>query len=89
MAVQSQPKRAVEAAYDRSLAGALRTIDGNVSTVSGGLSMEQPYLMLDFFEKTANGQVFSRVATEDGLAEIGSAGLPSAPEPLRPGAPQF
>ena len=82
-------KEQVDAAYDRSLAGALRTIDGNVSTRSGGLSMEQPYLMLEFFENTANGHVFYRVATEDGLAEIGNPALPLPPEPLRSGEPQF
>ena len=37
-----------------------------------GLSLEQPYLMLEFFELTANGNVYYRVATEDGLAEIGN-----------------
>lgn len=28
--------------------------------------------MLEFFELTANGNVYYRVATEDGLAEIGN-----------------
>ena len=82
-------KEQVGAAYDRSLAGALRTIDGNISTASGGLSMEQPYLMLEFFEQTANAQVFYRVATEDGLAEIGSPALPMPPEALVTGEAQF
>jgi len=66
----------VDSAYDRSLAGALRAINLNVSTASGGLAMEQPYLLLEFFELTAQGQVYYRVATEDGLAEIGNPELP-------------
>lgn len=51
--------------------------------------MEQPYLMLEFFELTANGSVYYRVATEDGLAEIGSPGLPLPEKPLISGQPQF
>ena len=82
-------KEQVDIAYDRSLAGALRAIDLNISTASGGLSMEQPYLMLEFFELTANGRVYFRVATEDGLAEIGSPGLPMPDHLLRPGEPHF
>ena len=58
----------VDRAYDRALAGALRSIDHNISTASGGLSLEQPYLILEFFELTANGSLYYRVATEDGLA---------------------
>lgn len=82
-------KDQVDIAYDRSLAGALRAIDLNISTASGGLSMEQPYMMLEFFELTANGRVYFRVATEDGLAEIGSPGLPMPAQPLRVGEPHF
>ncbi|MEI2416547.1 sensor histidine kinase N-terminal domain-containing protein [Orrella sp. JC864] len=82
-------KEQVDAAYDRSLAGALRAIDLNISTASGGLSMEQPYLMLEFFELTANGTVYYRVATEDGLAEIGSPGLPLPDPRPRSGEPVF
>ena len=67
-----QLRNQVDIAYDRSLSGALRSIDHNISTASGGLSLEQPYLMLEFFELTANGNVYYRVATEDGLAEIGN-----------------
>lgn len=78
-----------DAAYDRSLLGALRSIDHNISTASGGLALEQPYLMLEFFELTANGDVYYRVATEDGLAEIGSQDLPLSPEPLVSGQAQF
>ncbi|OCZ77870.1 histidine kinase, partial [Achromobacter xylosoxidans] len=84
-----QLRNQVDIAYDRSLAGALRAIDHNISTASGGLAMEQPYLMLEFFELTANGSVFYRVATEDGLAEIGHPGLPMPSQPLVSGEPQF
>jgi len=44
---------AANAAYDRSLLGALKSIDANISTASGGLSAELPYSMLEFFELTA------------------------------------
>ena len=84
-----QLRNQVDMAYDRSLAGALRAIDHNISTASGGLAMEQPYLMLEFFELTANGSVFYRVATEDGLAEIGHPDLPMPDRPLESGEPQF
>ncbi|MDM9561743.1 MULTISPECIES: sensor histidine kinase [Bordetella] len=84
-----QLRTQVDLAYDRSLSGALRSIDHNISTASGGLAMEQPYLMLEFFELTANGSVYYRVATEDGLAEIGSPGLPLPEKPLISGQPQF
>jgi two-component system sensor histidine kinase TctE len=80
---------AADAAYDRSLLGAVKSIDSSISTASGGLGVELPYRMLEFFELTAQGQVFYRVATEDGLVEIGSAGLPTAPQPLKTGEPQF
>ncbi|KDB97045.1 sensor histidine kinase [Bordetella bronchiseptica] len=84
-----QLRNQVDIAYDRSLSGALRSIDHNISTASGGLSLEQPYLMLEFFELTANGNVYYRVATEDGLAEIGNPQLPLPPQPLVSGQPQF
>jgi two-component system sensor histidine kinase TctE len=45
--------------------------------------------MLELFQLTAAGEVFFRVGTENGLMEIGSPGLPSAPKPLRTGVPQF
>ena len=80
---------AADAAYDRSLLGAVKSIDSSISTASGGLGVELPYRMLEFFELTAQGQVFYRVATEDGLVEIGSANLPAPPKPLQTGAPQF
>ncbi|MBL0919110.1 MAG: sensor histidine kinase [Hydrogenophaga sp.] len=80
---------AADAAYDRSLLGAVKSIDSSISTASGGLGVELPYRMLEFFELTAQGQVFYRVATEDGLVEIGSPGLPQPPSPLEAGRPQF
>jgi len=80
---------AADAAYDRSLLGAVKSIDSSISTASGGLGVELPYRMLEFFELTANGQVYYRVATEDGLVEIGSSDLPPPPSPLQSGKPQF
>jgi two-component system, OmpR family, sensor histidine kinase TctE len=80
---------AANAAYDRSLLGAIKSIDANISTDSGGLGVELPYRMLEFFELTASGQVYYRVATEDGLVEIGHADLPPPPRALLTGQPQF
>ncbi len=80
---------AADAAYDRSLLGAVKSIDSSISTASGGIGVEMPYRMLEFFELTAQGQVFYRVATEDALVEIGSADLPAPPQPLKTGQPQF
>lgn len=80
---------ATNAAYDRSLFGAVKSIDANISTESGGLGVELPYRMLEFFELTASGQVYYRVATEDGLVEIGNADLPPPQRTLVTGRPQF
>lgn len=80
---------AADGAYDRSLLGAVKSIDSSISTASGGLGVELPYRMLEFFELTANGKVYYRVATEDGLVEIGSSGLPLPAQPLLSGKPQF
>ncbi|MCF8160659.1 MAG: sensor histidine kinase [Polaromonas sp.] len=80
---------AANAAYDRSLLGAIKSMDANISTASGGLSVELPYRMLEFFELTANGRVFYRVASGDGLVEIGNADLPAPTRPLVNGQPQF
>ncbi len=77
------------AAFDRSLLGAVKAMDANISTASGGLSVELPYRLLEFFELTASGQVFYRVASADSLVEIGDAGLPPPPLPLVDGQPQF
>jgi two-component system sensor histidine kinase TctE len=80
---------AADAAYDRSLLGAIKSIDANISTESGGLGVELPYRMLEFFELTASGQVYYRIATEDGLVEIGNADLPPPPQALQTGRPVF
>lgn len=80
---------AANSAYDRSLLGAIKALDANVSTPGGGLAVETPYTLFEFFELTASGQVYFRVATEDGLVEIGSADLPPPPKPLQTGKPQF
>ncbi|WP_256353883.1 sensor histidine kinase [Variovorax sp. dw_308] len=80
---------AANAAYDRSLLGAIKAIDANISTESGGLSVELPYRMLEFFELTASGQVYYRVATDDALVEIGNADLPAPAGTLVTGQPRF
>lgn len=80
---------AADAAYDRSLFGAIKSIDANISTASGGIGVELPYRLLEFFELTAGGEVHFRIATEDGLVELGSADLPAPPLPLATGRPQF
>lgn len=80
---------AANAAYDRSLYGAIKAIDANVSTAGGGIGVELPYRMLEFFQLTASGNVYFRVATEDGLVEVGSADLPRPARPLVTGMPQF
>lgn len=77
------------AAFDRSLLGAVKAMDANISTASGGLSVELPYRMLEFFELTASGQVFYRVASDDNLVEIGNDGLPPPPLQMVDGQPQF
>ncbi|MEP7084213.1 MAG: sensor histidine kinase N-terminal domain-containing protein [Betaproteobacteria bacterium] len=80
---------ASNAAYDRSLLGAIKAIDANISTASGGLGVELPYRMLEFFQLTASGSVYYRVATENGMVEIGDSNLPRPPRPLVTGQPQF
>lgn len=80
---------AANAAFDRSLLGAIKAMDANISTASGGLAVELPYRMLEFFELTANGQVFYRVASGDGLVEIGNAQLPAPPGLLVDAVPRF
>lgn len=82
-------RSAVNAAFDRSLFGAVKAIDANVSTESGGLAVELPYVLFEFFELTANGPVYYRVATQDGLVEIGSPDLPLPAQPLRERQPHF
>lgn len=78
----------VNAAFDRSLAGALRSIEVNVRTESG-LAMEQPFYMLEFLELTTRSTVFFRVATEDNLSEIGYTELPLPDQPLLTNQPVF
>lgn len=82
-------RRAADTAYDRSLLGALKSIDANVSTESGGLALELPYRLFEFFELTSSGPVQYRVATADGLVELGSPDLPPPPRALQLGVPQF
>lgn len=80
---------AADAAYDRSLLGAIKSIDANISTASGGLGVEVPFRMLEFFQLTADGRVYFRVATEDGLVEIGDPALPAPSGALVTGQPLF
>lgn len=80
---------AANAAYDRSLLGAVKSIEASISTASGGLAVELPYRMLEFFELTASGPVHYRIATDDGLVEIGTTELPPPRQPLVTGQPQF
>ncbi|WP_342129248.1 sensor histidine kinase [Hydrogenophaga sp. OTU3427] len=80
---------AANAAYDRSLLGAIKALDNNVSTASGGLAVELPYRLFEFFQLTATGSVYFRVATADGLVEIGHPDLPLPAVPLKPGQPVF
>lgn len=86
---RSDSVAAANAAYDRSLLGAIKALDLNVSTVSGGLAVELPYRLFEFFQLTATGSVYFRVATADGLVEIGNPDLPTPPRALLPGQPQF
>lgn len=80
---------AANSAYDRSLLGVIKAIDANVSTATGGLAVELPYGLFELFELTASGSVHFRVATADGLVEIGSPDLPPPPAPLVTGKPVF
>lgn len=65
-----------DSAYDRSLAGAVRAIDANISTESGGVGVELPYNLFAFFQLTAQGKVYFNVSTSDGLVQIGDVLLP-------------
>jgi two-component system, OmpR family, sensor histidine kinase TctE len=80
---------AANAAFDRSLHGAIKSVDANVSTASGGLAVELPYRLFEFFQLTARGNVYFRVATADGLVEIGSPDLPQPEEAPAIGVPAF
>ena len=81
--------QAANAAFDRSLLGAIKSLDANVSVESGGLAVELPYRLFEFFQLTASGNVYFRVATSDGLVEIGHADLPPPPQGSRVGEPAF
>jgi two-component system sensor histidine kinase TctE len=63
-------------AYDRSVAGAVRAIDANISTESGGVGVELPYNLFEFFQLTAQGPVYFNISTSDGLVQIGDVLLP-------------
>ena len=80
---------ALEAANapDRSLLGALKSIDANISTASGGLSAELPYSMLEFFELTASGSVVLSRGVVRRAGGLGNADL--ARWRLEPGVPRF
>ncbi|WP_428424617.1 sensor histidine kinase [Pararhizobium sp.] len=65
-----------DSAYDRSLAGAVRAVDANISTESGGVGVELPYNLFEFFQLTAQGAVYFNVSTSDGLVQIGDVLLP-------------
>ena len=80
---------AANSAYDRSLLGALKALDANISTESGGLAIELPYRLFEFFELTASGPVYFRIATSDGLVELGSADLPVPGKDFDEGVPVF
>lgn len=75
-------KQQVNQAFDRTLAGALRSIEVNLRTDSGGLSMEQPFYLLEFVELTIQSKVYFRIVTDDGLSEIGYQQLPLPEVPL-------
>ena len=80
---------AANAAYDRSLLGAIKSLDLNVSTDKGGLAVELPYRLFEFFQLTANGSVYFRVATADGLIELGNTDLPPPPPGIEAGVARF
>ncbi|SIQ86834.1 two-component system, OmpR family, sensor histidine kinase TctE [Rhizobium sp. RU33A] len=68
-----------DSAYDRSLAGAIRAIDANISSESGGVGVELPYNLFAFFQLTAQGTVYFNVSTSDNLVQIGDVLLPKTP----------
>lgn len=82
-------RKQITVAYDRSLVGALNSLNHNISTQSGGLSLEQPYTLLEFYELTANADVFFKIAADDGLSVIGNADLPMPQMALESGKAYF
>src|SRR5690606_21461373 len=79
----------VNAAFDRSLAGALRSIQVNLRTESGGLGMEQPFYLLEFLSLTTGGTAYFRISSENGLTELGFTELPLPTQPLKTNEPVF
>lgn len=87
---QREALAAANSAYDRSISGALKAIEANISTASGGLAVELPYRLFELLELTATGHVYFRVASRDGLVEVGNLDLPPpSPDTLRPHVPVF
>ncbi|NEN76150.1 sensor histidine kinase [Pelistega sp. NLN82] len=76
-------KTQINQAFDRTLAGALRSIEVNIHTNHGGLSMEQPFYLFEFLALTTQSPVYFRVATEDGLTELGYAAIPLPEQALQ------
>jgi len=76
---QSAVGRMADGAYDRSLSGALRAIEADISVQSGGLGIELPYELFANLQAAAAGTVYFRVSTDDGLVQIGDTRLPDPP----------
>lgn len=77
-----------DSAYDRTLDGALRAIESNISVQSGGLGVDLPYALFASLRTTSTGTVYFRVTSQDGLVQIGDAALPQPPG-LKLGVPHF
>ena len=82
-------RQQITVAYDRSLVGALNSLNHNISTQAGGLSLEQPYTLLEFYELTANADVYFKIAADDGLSVIGNADLPMPDMAMEPNKAYF
>ncbi|SMO81208.1 sensor histidine kinase [Paracoccus laeviglucosivorans] len=85
---QVNVRELANSAYDRTLDGALRAIEDNISTKSGGLGVELPYALFASLQATSAGTVYFRVSSQDGLVQIGDVALPPAPK-LATGVPLF
>lgn len=85
---QNAVARLADSAYDRSLSGALRAVEENVSVQSGGLGIDLPYALFANLQATTDGTVYFRIRTEDGLVQIGDTGLPEPPT-VPVGVPRF
>ncbi|ARO14881.1 two-component system, OmpR family, sensor histidine kinase TctE [Ketogulonicigenium robustum] len=68
-----------DSAYDRSLAGAVRAIEENISTTNGGLGVQLPYTLLATLQAASTSVIYVRVSTDDKLVQIGDIGLPPPP----------